>query len=100
MLTESECDEFDRVDALRSFRSRFAWPHAHTESGDDVAYLCGHSLGLMPLAARNDVDAVLDAWAGLGVEAHFDGSDPWYGYDDALVPEMALLVGSLGTCLV
>ena len=94
MLTENECDEFDRVDPLRTFRSRFAWPHAHTQTGDGVTYLCGHSLGLMPLAARDDVDAVLDAWAALGVEGHFDGALPWYGYDDALVPAMAFLVGA------
>jgi kynureninase len=30
----------------------------------------------------------------LGVGAHFDGADPWYRYDDALVPTMATLVGA------
>jgi kynureninase len=40
------------------------------------------------------VDSVLDAWATWGVEGHFDGDDPWYGYDDALVPAMAALVGA------
>jgi len=93
MLTADDCDAFDRADPLRAFRRRFAWPHDR-KSGDEFAYLCGHSLGLMPLAARGDVDAVLDAWASLGVEGHFDGDAPWYGYDDALVPAMAALVGA------
>jgi kynureninase len=48
----------------------------------------------MPLAARDDVDAVLDAWASLGVEGHFEGDAPWYGYDDALAVAMATLVGA------
>ena len=60
----------------------------------ELAYLCGHSLGLMPQAARDDVDAVLDAWASLGVEGHFEGDTPWYGYDDALAVAMATLVGA------
>jgi kynureninase len=94
MLTEADCAAFDRADPLRAFRHRFAWPHDHAGSDDELVYLCGHSLGLMPVAARDDVDAVLDAWASRGVEGHFDGDDPWYGYDEALVPAMAALVGA------
>jgi kynureninase len=97
MRTPREGDAFDRVDPLRAIRQRFARPR-HPAGADDthgeVAYLCGHSLGLMPLAARVDVDAVLDAWASLGVEGHFDGADPWYRYDEALTPAMAALVGA------
>ena len=94
MLTEDECEAFDAADPLRTLRSRFAWPHPSATPGDEVVYLCGHSLGLMPLSARDDVVAVLDAWASLGVEGHFGGADPWYRYDDALVPAMAALVGA------
>ena len=27
MLTDDECDAFDRADPLRALRRRFAWPH-------------------------------------------------------------------------
>jgi kynureninase len=94
VLTEAECDAFDRADPLRRFREQFAYPTAGTAVGDDLVYLSGHSLGLMPLAARDDVTTVLDAWALLGVEGHFDGADPWYRYDEALAPAMAMLVGA------
>ena len=93
MLSEADCEAFDRADPLRNLRHRFAYPHPGPD-GRDVVYLCGHSLGLMPLKARDDVGAVLDAWASLGVEGHFDGADPWYRYDDALTPAMAALVGA------
>ncbi|MEO5841457.1 MAG: kynureninase [Acidimicrobiales bacterium] len=92
MLTADDCEAFDDADPLRPLRGRFAWPH--DRRGGELVYLCGHSLGLMPLGARDDVTAVLDAWASLGVEGHFDGDAPWYGYDDALVPAMATLVGA------
>ena len=93
MLSEADCEAFDRADPLRGFRARFAYPHPGP-AARDVVYLCGHSLGLMPLQARDDVASVLDAWASLGVEGHFDGADPWYRYDDALTPSMAALVGA------
>ena len=70
MRTEDERDAFDLSDPLAALRRRFARPHSPdgTDSFDgELAYLCGHSLGLMPLAARDDVEAVLDAWAALGV---------------------------------
>ena len=97
MRTEDERDAFDLSDPLAALRRRFARPHSPdgTDSFDgELAYLCGHSLGLMPLAARDDVEAVLDAWGALGVGGHFDGTDPWYRYDEALVPAMATLVGA------
>jgi kynureninase len=93
MLSEAECDAFDRADPLHRFRDRFAFPR-HGSADRAVVYLCGHSLGLMPLQARDDVTAVLDAWASLGVEGHFDGAHPWFGFDDALAPAMAALVGA------
>jgi kynureninase len=92
MLTAAACDQIDRADPLRALRDRFAFPR--DANGRRVVYLCGHSLGLMPRAARRDVDAVLDQWAALGVEGHFAGDQPWYGYDDALVPTLADLVGA------
>ncbi len=40
----------DEADPLRGFRERFALPRG--AGGEPLVYLCGHSLGLMPLAAR------------------------------------------------
>ena len=58
----------DAVDPLRGFRARFALPrNAH---GEPLVYLCGHSLGLLPLAARELVLEELDEWARLGVQGH------------------------------
>ena len=49
-----------------------------------VAYLCGNSLGLQPLAARDAVLEELDDWAALGVEGHFAAPPPWYSYHELL----------------
>jgi kynureninase len=97
MLDAAACDEFDRVDPLRELRRQFAIPRDERPPHDELTYLCGHSLGLMPLAARGDVTEVLDQWARRGVEGHFGGEHPWYSYDDALVPAMAALVGAEAT---
>src|SRR5688500_5686983 len=94
MRTAQESDAFDRDDPLRSLRDRFAMPRPGAGSDDEVVYLCGHSLGLMPLSARADVDAVLDAWSSYGVEGHFEGDRPWYRYDEPMLPAMAKLVGA------
>ena len=45
----------DAADALAGFRERFELPH--DAQGKPLIYLCGHSLGLMPHAARALVDA-------------------------------------------
>ena len=57
----------DEADELRSFREQFAIPT--NSRGQQQLYLCGHSLGLMPLAARQLVDQELDDWARLAVWA-------------------------------
>ena len=55
----------DAADPLREFRAQFALPRA--ERGEPPVYLCGHSLGLLPLAARERVNEELDEWARLAV---------------------------------
>src|SRR5689334_1341170 len=52
------CDE---ADPLRSFRDRFALPH--DDRGQPTLFLCGHSLGLMPLTARTIISEELDDWS-------------------------------------
>ncbi len=41
----------DETDPLRAFRSRFAMPR--DSQGRELLYFAGHSLGVMPLAARD-----------------------------------------------
>jgi kynureninase len=61
--------ELDRRDPLARFRRAFHLPKHGTRP---ACYLSGHSLGLMPRAARAGVAPDLDRWAELGVEGHLD----------------------------
>ena len=83
----------DARDPLREFRERFALPrHAH---GEPLVYLCGHSLGLLPLAARALVQEELDEWARLGVLGHEHARRPWVPYHENLTAPLAALTGAL-----
>jgi kynureninase len=82
----------DEADPLRSFREQFYIPRR--ADGRPVVYFCGHSLGLQPKTARAFVEQELDAWARLGVEAHFNGPRPWYSYHENLRDSGARLVGA------
>ena len=89
-------DEFaakmDARDPLASFRQKFHLPR--TKSGAECIYLCGHSLGLQPKAARSHLEQELEDWAGLGVEAHFHAKNPWMPYHRLLTEQMAVIVGA------
>lgn len=66
----------DSADKLAPFRARFALPAP--------VYLCGHSLGAQPAAARAAVLRHLDKWAAEGVDGHFGGAaDAWATLEDA-----------------
>jgi kynureninase len=82
----------DRADPLRELRARFALPHDAREA--ELIYLCGHSLGLMPLAARTLVNEELEAWASRGVLGHETGRRPWIGYHEHLTAGLAQLAGA------
>ncbi len=77
---------------LASIRDGFAVP-AH--DGTPVIYLCGNSLGLLHRSVRTEVDRVLDDWAGLAVDAHFDGTPPWLPYHELVRDDLAHVVGGL-----
>src|SRR5262249_4771174 len=62
--------------------------------GTELLYLCGHSLGLMPLAARRLVDQELDDWARLGVLGHEEATRPWIPYHQNLTAGLAYLSGA------
>jgi kynureninase len=82
----------DAADPLRSLRERFALPaDAH---GAPLIYLCGHSLGLQPLAARALVIEELDEWAQRAVEGHEHARRPWVPYHENLREGLARLTGA------
>src|SRR5215467_9201349 len=90
--TLEDARERDEADLLRTFRAHFALP---TEPSDtQLLYLCGHSLGLMPLAARERVAEELDDWARLGVLGHERARRPWIPYHHNLTAGLAHLCGA------
>jgi kynureninase len=92
-LTLSAARERDAADPLRAFRARFALPRA--ADGAPLTYLCGHSLGLMPLTARALVLEELDDWAQLGVGGHEHARRPWIPYHENLTSGLSLVTGAL-----
>jgi kynureninase len=82
----------DEADPLRAFRQRFALPH--NERGQPTLFLCGHSLGLMPLAARKLVTEELDDWSRLAVLGHEHARRPWIPYHENLTAGLMHLTGA------
>ena len=82
----------DEADPLRDFRRRFALPH--DERGNPTLFLCGHSLGLMPLTARTLVTEELDDWARLAVLGHEHARRPWIPYHENLTAGLTHLTGA------
>jgi len=96
--SEPYARQLDEADPTPSLREAFLMPKrrgvgAPSQRGEAV-YLCGNSLGLQPRAAREMVNQELDDWANLAVDAHFDGTRPWYPYHEALRAPLARLVGA------
>lgn len=91
--TDAFARQLDLDDPLRSFRDEFLLPAR--PDGSPLVYLCGHSLGLQPKAARALVEQELDDWAKLAVDGHFHGKTPWYSYHETLREPGARLVGAL-----
>ncbi|HVY64581.1 MAG TPA: kynureninase [Gammaproteobacteria bacterium] len=83
----------DAADELAPFRREFALPRDKRRT---LTYLCGHSLGPMPRAARAAVDAELDHWAARGVDGHFpdDHHGGWLDYHMRFTQPLATLVGA------
>lgn len=81
----------DAADPLGGFRAEFCIPQ---ESGRDIAYFCGNSLGLQPRASRQAVIDELDYWAELAVEGHFRGRLPWMDYHEFVRDDLATIVGA------
>jgi len=88
---EAEALRLDAEDPMARFREAFHVPAG--PGGDPLIYLVGNSLGLMPRAARAEVDQVMNDWARLAVEGHFHARDPWYSYHERFREPMARIVG-------
>ncbi|KAJ1721365.1 Kynureninase (L-kynurenine hydrolase) [Coemansia erecta] len=101
----------DARDPLRGMRDEFAMPTVAQVTADDsgdsgdggsagdgepCTYLCGNSLGLMPLAARRAVDEEMDMWAQRGVVGHHRHAQgrAWIAYRTRVAELMAPLVGA------
>ncbi|MCZ7558369.1 MAG: kynureninase [Bacteroidia bacterium] len=82
----------DSRDSLAHFRERFHIPRA--KDGNDIAYFCGNSLGLQPIAAREAIEIELASWAELAVDGHFSGAHPWMTYHEELAEPLARIVGA------
>ncbi|MCC7442097.1 MAG: kynureninase [Bdellovibrionales bacterium] len=96
MTTHQEGPEYarrlDAADPLRFQRERFLIPRA--PKGEELAYFCGHSLGLQPVNTRRHIDEVRESWAALAADGHFKGPNPWFSYTQSIARSMARLVGA------
>src|SRR5436190_10390285 len=90
--SESFARRLTAEDPLRRFRDAFHLPRR--ADGSSLVYLCGHSLGLQPIAVHGLIEQELNDWANLGVEAHFRGRNPWYSYHEQFREVGARLVGA------
>lgn len=90
--TEAFAREMDAKDELAKYRSEFLIPR--TESGAEVIYFAGNSLGLQPRKTREYINEELDDWARLGVEGHWAARHPWLPYHEFLTETTARLVGA------
>lgn len=82
----------DAADPLAPLRDAFELPPG--VDGRPARYLCGHSLGLMPRAARAAVAAELERWSTRGVGGHFDGDGGWYAFHERFAAPLAKLTGA------
>ena len=89
LVSREQTEALDAADELARWRELFALPRA--ADGSAVTYLCGHSLGLAPLAARARVLEEIEDWERLGVSGHEHGRRAWIGYAERLGPLLAPL---------
>jgi len=85
--------EMDKKDPLRGFKAEFLIPK--DESGNNVVYLTGNSLGLQPKTTCSYIEQELNDWATLGVEGHFHAKNPWLPYHEFVTEQLARVVGAL-----
>lgn len=86
--------QLDRDDALSEYRSQFLFPK---HKGKEVIYFTGNSLGLQPKTAKNHVSNIMESWQERGVDGFFEGDQPWWTYQDQIIPPLARIVGGKPT---
>ncbi|UYW00610.1 kynureninase [Flavobacterium agricola] len=83
--------QLDQQDVLAKYKAEFNFPKVN---GEEVIYFTGNSLGLQPKIAKEYVDEVMTNWADLGVEGHFNGSKPWWDYQERFAEPLSKIVGA------
>lgn len=83
----------DNKDELKYYRNRFYIPQTNT--GKDVIYFAGNSLGLQPKTVREYIEQELLDWEKMGVEGHNHAKYPWLPYHEFLTEQTAALTGAL-----
>jgi len=88
-----ECAQaLDAQDKIAHLRNEFLIP---VIDGKEAIYFLGNSLGLQPKRTATSIEAVLTQWSRYGVEAFFQGAQPWLSFHDNLVQQLSLIVGAL-----
>jgi len=88
----AEAQALDRDDRLAGLRARFRLPLG--PDGRTAIYLCGNSLGPVPVDAEARIRDELERWATLAVRAHHDGAPPWMHYHQQFAAPLGRLVGA------
>ena len=85
-------EQLDQNDELSTYRKQFHIPKDDT--GNELIYMTGNSLGLQPKITKAYINQELDDWANLGVDGHTHGKNPWLHYHEFLSKTMAESVGA------
>ncbi|KAJ9102951.1 hypothetical protein QFC19_004507 [Naganishia cerealis] len=98
-MTTLDPHRLDAEDPLKWARDEFEIPLRSDSGGegqDDVVYLCGNSLGLLPKRARTLMIEEIDVWSKRAVYGHFahPHNRPWKNIDECVVPGLAKVVGA------
>ena len=83
--------ELDAQDDLKNYKAQF---HIPIINNKPAIYFCGNSLGLKPKTTNQAVLQELEDWEKFGVEGHFHGRNPWFGYHKFLTEKAAKVVGA------
>jgi len=76
----------------KSFRDEFYIPKG--KNGNSMTYLCGNSLGVQPKCVNSFIQNELIKWSEFGVEAHFEGTQPWMYFHHYSKTQIGKLVGA------
>ena len=87
--SRSFANSLDEQDSLRKYRDQFNYPKGNT--GKDLIYFCGNSLGLQPKTASPYLLKELSVWAEKGVQGQ---EERWITFHEKLAGSTAKLVGA------